>query len=65
MIDIIALYQLYERREITEIQWIDGKDNPTDAITKSTPNKALREFVNSNQLNIQVEGWVQKKEINK
>jgi hypothetical protein len=28
MIDIIALRQSYERREITEIRWIDGKDNP-------------------------------------
>src|SRR6266487_6506793 len=61
MIDIMALRQSYERREITEIQWIDGKDNPADAITKSTPNKALEEFIDSNQLNVRVEGWVQRK----
>ena len=61
MIDIIALRQSYERREITEIRWIDGKDNPTDAMTKSTPNKALEEFIDSNQLNVRVEGWVQRK----
>ena len=52
MINIIALRQLYERKEITKIQWIDGKDNPADTITKSTPNKALGEFVDSNQLSI-------------
>ena len=52
MIDIMALRQLYECREITEIQWINGKDNPADIITKSTPNKALREFINFNQLSI-------------
>ena len=52
IIDIIVLYQLYERREITEIQWIDGKDNPTDAMTKSTPNKALKKFINFNQLSV-------------
>ena len=48
MIDIMALRQSYERREITEIWWINGKNNPADAITKSTPNKALGEFVDSN-----------------
>ena len=52
MVDIIALRQLYERREIIEIQWINGKDNPTNAITKSTPNKALGEFIDSNQLSV-------------
>ncbi|KAF7572902.1 hypothetical protein PtrM4_078070 [Pyrenophora tritici-repentis] len=28
MIDIMALRQSYERREITEIRWINGEDNP-------------------------------------
>ena len=65
IINIIALCQLYECKEITEIQWIDGKDNPINTITKSTPNKALREFINFNQLSVQVEGWVQRKGINK
>jgi hypothetical protein len=63
MIDIIALRQSYERREITEIRWIDGKDNPADAMTKSTPNKALEKFINTNQLGVQVEEWVQRKEV--
>ena len=48
MIDIMALRQSYERREITEIRWINGKDNPADAMTKSTPNKALEELIDSN-----------------
>ena len=52
MINIMALRQLYECKEITEIQWIDRKDNPTNAIIKFTPNKALGEFVDSNQLSI-------------
>jgi hypothetical protein len=56
MIDIMALRQSYEQREITEIRWIDGKDNPADAMTKSTPNKALEKFIDSNQLSIRVEG---------
>src|SRR3978361_918794 len=52
MIDIMALRQSYERREIAEIRWIDGKDNPADAMTKSAPNKALEKFLDNNQLQI-------------
>ena len=51
----MALHQLYKHRKITEIQWIDRKDNLADAMTKSTPNKALKKFINSNQLSVQVE----------
>jgi hypothetical protein len=54
IIDIIALWQSYERREITEIQWINEKDNPADVITKSTLNKALKKLINTNQLGVQV-----------
>jgi hypothetical protein len=64
MIDIMALRQSYERREITEIRWINRKDNPADAITKSTLNKAFKKFIDFNQLSIQVEGWVQRKGVN-
>jgi len=60
MIDIMALRQSYERREIAEVRWINGKDNPADAMTKSTPNKALERFLDNNQLTIRVEGWVQR-----
>ena len=65
MIDIMAFYQLYKRKEIIKIQWINKKDNPTNAITKFTLNKTLKKFIDSNQLNIQVEGWVQRKGFNK
>jgi hypothetical protein len=60
MIDIMALRQSYERQEIAEIRWINGKDNPADAMTKSMPNKALERFLDSNQSNVRVEGWVQR-----
>jgi hypothetical protein len=63
MIDIMVLRQLYERREITEIRWIDGKDNPADTMTKSTSNKALEKLIDTNQLGVRVEGWVQRKEV--
>ncbi|KAF7573468.1 hypothetical protein PtrM4_083730 [Pyrenophora tritici-repentis] len=60
MIDIMALRQSYERREITEIRWINGEDNPADAFTKATPNRALERFIESNKLSIRVEGSVQR-----
>lgn len=59
MIDIIAIRQLYEKRELSEIRWINGNDNPADAMTKANPNKALQKFIDTNNLNIRIEGWVQ------
>ena len=41
MIDIIALRQSYEKRELTEVRWINRQDNPADIMTKATSNKML------------------------
>ena len=60
MIDIMALRQSYERRELAEVRWIDGRDNPADAMTKSSPNKALTTFINCNEIQVRVEGWVER-----
>jgi hypothetical protein len=60
MIDIMAIRQSYERRELTEIRWIDGTRNPADAMTKTTPNGALQELIDTNTLTIKMEGWVQR-----
>jgi hypothetical protein len=60
MIDIMALRQSYERREIAEIRWINGEDNPADAFTKLSPNRALARLIDSNELMVRVEGWVQR-----
>jgi hypothetical protein len=62
MIDIMALRQSYERREIMEIRWIKGDDNPADAMTKSSPNRSLEQFVDTNQLTVRVDGWVERAE---
>jgi hypothetical protein len=56
MIDIMAIRQSYERRELFEIRWINGLDNPVDAMTKANLNKALENFVNINQIWVRVEG---------
>ncbi|KAI1006735.1 hypothetical protein K3495_g1489 [Podosphaera aphanis] len=58
MIDIMALRQFNERRELQEIRWINGHDSPADAMTKSNPNRSLEKFLDSNQLRIRIEGWV-------
>jgi hypothetical protein len=60
MIDIMAIRQSYKRRELLEIRWINGLDNPADAMTKATPNKALETFVSTNQIRVRVEGWVRR-----
>lgn len=58
MIDIMALRQSYERRELYEIRWVNGEDNLADALTKGTPNKAFKQFVNDSTATIRMEGWV-------
>ena len=60
MIYFMALRQSYERREIAEVRWIDGKDNPEDSMTKLMPNQALKEFIEKNELSIRVDGWVER-----
>ena len=62
MIDIMSLRESYEKREINEIRWINGKDNPADACTKKTPNLALEKLVSTNRLRIKVEASVERLE---
>ena len=52
MIDIIYLRQLYKRREIAKVKWIDGDSIPADAITKSKPLLALKQLINTNQIKL-------------
>jgi hypothetical protein len=60
MIDIIALRQSYERRELTEIRWIEGDSNPADVMTKNKYNNALEQMVSTNRLNIKVKGYIER-----
>ena len=54
MIDIMAIRQSYERRELSEIRWIAGDSNPADAITKSTTNKVLESLMSNNRLSVKI-----------
>ena len=60
IINIIAIRQSYERRELYKIRWINGADNPADAMTKATPNRALETFVSTNEICVRVERWVKR-----
>ena len=33
MVDLMCLYQAYEQCEIMEVKWINGGNNPADAMT--------------------------------
>jgi hypothetical protein len=59
MVDLMCLHQAYEQREITEVKWINGGNNPVDAITKAKPCQALRTLINTNKLNLEVTEWVE------
>ena len=56
IIDIIALRQMYKRRELVEVRWITGASNPADAMIKS-----VQTLIDTNEVDIEVEGWVDRK----
>ncbi len=62
MIDIMALRQSYERREMTEIIWIEGSNNPADGLTKNKLCPALQHLIDTNSHTLKTTAWVQRKE---
>ena len=60
IVDLICLRQLYKRRMIIEIKWINGDSNPTDAITKANACNALRNLVDTNTINLNTKEWVER-----
>jgi hypothetical protein len=60
IIDVMCLRQVYERREIAKIKWIKGESNPADGITKSKPSNALKQLIDTNTLQLNVEEWVER-----
>lgn len=63
IIDILCLRQSYERRKITEILWIKEDKNPADAITKDKGCDALQKLVDTNRLELNLEGWVKRQDM--
>jgi hypothetical protein len=60
MIDILALWQLYERRKIAEIRWIYNRDNPADAFTKAIANSSLEQLVSTNKLVVRMKEHIKR-----
>jgi hypothetical protein len=60
MIDLMCLRQLYKRREIAEIRWIDENINPADAMTKFKSCNVLISLIDTNSLNLNISEWVER-----
>jgi hypothetical protein len=60
IIDILALWQSYERRKIAEIRWIHNRDNPANALIKAIANSSLKQLVSINKLVVRIEEYVEK-----
>lgn len=60
MIDVMSLCQSYGGREITEIKWIHGYNNPADSMTKSKPSSALKTLIDTNCINLDTTEWVER-----
>jgi len=58
----MSLRQSYERRELFEVRWIHGQDNPADAMTKGNANRALETFIDKNRITMRIQGWVKRKD---
>jgi len=59
----MCLQQLYKRREIVKIKWINRGSNPIDAIIKLKPYQALKDLININIIKLQVTKWVEREDI--
>ena len=60
MIDVMCLRQAYEWRLITEVKWIDGEANPTNAMMKGKPCTALSQLIDTNQVELRAVRWVER-----
>jgi hypothetical protein len=60
MIDLMCLRQLYERREIAEIRWIDENINSADAMTKSKSCNALIKLIDTNIIELKITEWIER-----
>ena len=58
MVDLMCLYQAYERHEIIKVRWINSGNNLVDVITKVKLCQAFKNFININKLNLKVIEWV-------
>jgi 23S rRNA maturation mini-RNase III len=60
MIDVMALRQFYERREITEMIWIHDINNPANSMIKAKSSTVLKTMIDINQINLNTTEWVKR-----
>ena len=60
IIDVICMREAYKRREIAQVKWINSKSNLADFITKLKPTNALKNLINTNKIDLQVQEWVKR-----
>jgi hypothetical protein len=63
MIDVMCLRQAYKQRQVTKVKWIDGDTNPADAMTKGKPCTALTQLIDTNRIELQAVGWVERTDL--
>jgi hypothetical protein len=56
----MCLQQVYKRREIAEVKWINGDTNPADSMTKSKPSNALKLLIDTNKVDLVAQEWVER-----
>lgn len=62
MIDIAATRESYNRQEISNVGLVSGEDNMADALTKTNPNHALRDVMDTGYDKTPVKQWIIGKE---
>lgn len=60
LIDLCVLRQSYEIHELTEIVWIQGSQNPADAIKQANPMDALCSLVKTNKVTVDAKTWIER-----
>jgi uncharacterized protein (UPF0305 family) len=62
MIDVMALRQSYERREIIEVKWIDESNNLVDSMIKTNFKSfsALKQVIDINRIRLDSTEWVKR-----
>jgi hypothetical protein len=60
MIDVMILRQFYERREITEMIWIQNINNSANSMIKTKSSSALKTIIDINKINLNTTEWVER-----
>ena len=65
LIDLKVIREAYEHREVAEVFWIPGSQNPADALTKATKEAAaaLHQVLATNRIKLTPNAWVKRKDV--